>query len=390
MTATYTLYGSYASYYTAKVRAYLRKKGIPFVERLPSDPMFRNKVRPTSGSHRIPQLLTPEGSVIQDSVEIVDYLEARFPDIPAFPATPRQRTFVHLMEVLGSEGLVRLAWLHRWMFEENDAFVKMDFGRSFKPQGTDEELLKYGNLIAQRMRSYGLPKATDEMRQTLDRKYQALLALFEAHLIEHPYFLGGHPSAADYAVMGAMHAHLGRDPAGLRIMQDHAPRTFRWMEHMLVPEIQSPEFYARPIEYLAGDEVPKTAIDILRFIERLAINTSSKDAVGGYGEQLVLDALAFNQAMERLNVAAGFELAPDQDQPILPKEQVEYAGVEREHSANLYAVWLAQRAQSYFQARSEAEQAGIERMLGSGALSDLLKVPQRYPVNRVNNRLVIS
>ena len=38
MMETYTLYGSYASYYTAKVRSYLRKKAIPFVERLPSDP----------------------------------------------------------------------------------------------------------------------------------------------------------------------------------------------------------------------------------------------------------------------------------------------------------------------------------------------------------------
>ena len=41
MKETYTLYGSYASYYTAKVRSYLRKKAIPFVERLPSDPTFR-------------------------------------------------------------------------------------------------------------------------------------------------------------------------------------------------------------------------------------------------------------------------------------------------------------------------------------------------------------
>ena len=62
MSDPYILYGSYASYYTAKVRSYLRKKAIPFVERLPSDPMFRNKVRPYSGSHRIPQLLAPDGT----------------------------------------------------------------------------------------------------------------------------------------------------------------------------------------------------------------------------------------------------------------------------------------------------------------------------------------
>ena len=31
------------------------------------------------------------------------------------------------------------------------------------------------------------------------------------------------PSAADFALMGALHAHMGRDPAGLRVMQDNAP-----------------------------------------------------------------------------------------------------------------------------------------------------------------------
>ena len=100
MERVYTLYGSYASYFTAKTRSYLRKKGIPFVERLPSDPVFRNKVRPLSGSARITQLLTPDGDVVQDTVEILDFLEERFPDIPAFPKTPKQRTFVHLMELM--------------------------------------------------------------------------------------------------------------------------------------------------------------------------------------------------------------------------------------------------------------------------------------------------
>jgi glutathione S-transferase len=376
--ATYTLYGSYASYYTAKVRTYLRKKAIPFVERLPSDPMFRNKVRPASGSHRIPQLLTPEGKVIQDSVAIVDYLEARFPALPAFPDTPRQRTFVHLMEVMGSEGLVRLAWLHRWMFEENDQFVKMDFGRSFKPQGSDEDLLKYGNLIAERMRSYGLPESTNEMRQSLDAKYIELLHLFEAHLIHHPYLLGGHPSAADYAVMGAMHAHLGRDPAGLRVMQNHAPRTFRWVEHMMVPEVQSPEFYARPIEYPAGDEVPQTALDILNWI------TSE------YGETFVLSGLAFNQAMTRLGTPAGYELSPEHDQPSLPTERIVFNGSERDHAANLYAVWLSQRAQRYYQAQSDLAKADIQKCFGSSLSGALLDVPLQYPMERISNRLTIG
>ena len=377
MNDTYTLYGSYASYYTAKVRSYLRKKGIPFEERLPSDPLFRNKVRPASGSHRIPQLLTPDGQTIQDSVEIVDYLESRFPKYPAFPESPRQRVFVHLVELLGSEGLVRLAWLHRWIFDENDRFVRMDFGRSFKPQGSDAELRKYGDLIADRMRSYNLPAATDELRAELDTSYQTLLALFEKHLVEHPYFLGGHPSAADYAVMGAMHAHLGRDPAGLRTMQDHAPRTFRWVEHMLVPEIQSPEFFSRPVEYLPNDEVPETAVQILRFIGEQ------------FGTAFLLDALAFDQRMGRLGVKSGFELNPETDQPTLEPEQISRDGVMHKHRSNLHSVWLLQRAQSYFQGLSALEQSAVEEHLGHGVIGELLRAPMSFGIARAKNRLVI-
>ncbi len=374
----YTLYGSYASYYTAKTRSYLRKKGIPFVERLPSDPMFRNKVRPASGSHRIPQLLTPEGEVIQDSVEIQDALEKRFPELPALPEPPAQRVFVHLMELLASEGLVRLAWMHRWMFEENLDFVIKDFGRAFRPQGTDEELVKYGRVIAERMMSYGLPESTPEIRAELDRQYVALLQRFEAHLLEHPYFLGGHPSAADYAIMGALHAHLGRDPAGLRVMQNHAPRTFRWVEHMLVPEVQSPEFFSRPIALLAEDAVPETALEILRFIAE------------EYGAQFVSGALAFRQAMARLRPAAGHELNPEQDQPVLAPENVTYRGADLSHRSNLHHEWLSQRARRYFQALPEAEQGRVQRMLGEGVASDLVAVPVTVRIARVNNRLVVA
>ncbi len=378
MDQVYTLYGSYASYFTAKTRSYLRKKGIPFVERLPSDPVFRNKVRPSSGTARIPQLLTPEGNVVQDTIEILDYLEERFPNNPAFPDTPRQRVFVHLMELLGSEGLLRLAWMHRWVFEENLSFVKMDFGRSFRPQGDDEELAKYGAIISNKMMSHGLPHATSELKKSLDEKYIQLLRLMELHLIEHPYFLGGHPSAADYAVMGALHAHLGRDPAGLRVMQDNAPRVFRWVEHMMVPEIQSPEFFNRTVEYLSSDLVPGTALRILLWIAE------------NYGQQFILDALAFNQAMERLKPEPGYPLDKDFDQPVLGKETVLYQGEHKVVQANLHAVWISQRARRYWQGLSASESLKVVEMFGQGALVDLLEIPVVRQIVRKDNRLFVA
>ena len=378
MERVYTLYGSYASYFTAKTRSYLRKKGIPFVERLPSDPVFRNKVRPLSGSARIPQLLTPGGDVVQDSVEILDFLEERFPDNPAFPKTPKQRTFVHLMELMGSEGLLRLAWMHRWVFEDNYAFVKMDFGRSFRPQGDDDELLKYGTLISDKMMSHGLPDSTADLRRSLDQQYISLLRLMETHLIEHPYFLGGHPSAADYAVMGALHAHLGRDPAGLRVMQDNAPRVFRWVEHMIVPEIQSPEFFSRPVEYLPKDQVPATALDILGWI------------AGEYGQQFILGAIAFNQSMGELNLASGSALDAENDQPLLAPQKVVYRGEEKTVQANLHGVWVSQRAQMYWRDLSTEDRAEVMELFGDGVLRDLLEIPVARQIVRKDNRLSVA
>jgi glutathione S-transferase len=374
----YTLYGSYASYYTAKSRSHLRKKGIPFVERLPSEPKFRDTVRPTSGSHRIPQLLTPDGLVIQDSVEILDHLEAKFPKYPAIPSTPAQRIFVHVMELLCSEGLLNLAWQHRWLFEENLSFVKKDFGRSFRPQGSDDELEKYGNLIADRMMSYGLPPTNEDIRAELDRQYLAVLQHLEQHLQHHPYFLGGHPSAADYAIMGAMHAHLGRDPAGLTFMQQHAPRIFRWVEHMLTPEIQSPEFYDRPIAYPENDEIPATALAVLTHLAE------------AYGQPFILSSLGFQQAMDSQQPPTGHALNPDQDQPTLMVENLIYKGESQSHRVNLHHVWMAQRAQKYFHSLSQEIRNGIEERLGSSTVTALLNIPARWIIERRNNRLFLQ
>ena len=367
-----TLYGSYASYYTAKVRAYLRKKGIPFRERLPSDPHFRAHVRPTSGSHRIPQLETADGLVLQDSVAIVDHLEARHAAVPAFPASPRQRLAVHLMELLGSEGLVRLAWQYRWFFEENLHFVKMDFGRSFRPQGSDEELLHYGNVIAERRLSRGNFENDESVRAAIKAEYVGLLEKLEAHFSQHPYLLGGHPSAADYALMGALHAHMGRDPAPLRVMQEHGPRTFRFMEHMLVPEIQSPEFFDRPVAYPENDELPETFLALLNHLG------------GHYGQQFERNAEAWAaHAEQRQNDPGGTPLADPGDQPVMPAEGA--AG-----PCNLYHAWVSQRAQSCFRGLAEEDQASCEGFLEASGLRGLVRVTPARLISRTDNRLCLG
>lgn len=378
MNETYTLYGAYASYYTAKVRSYLRKKAIPFVERLPSDPFFRSHIRPVSGSHRIPQLQTPTGEVLQDSITIVDFLEARFPQLPAIPTMPNQRIFVHLMELLASEGLLSLAWRHRWLFEENEPFITLDFGRSFRPQGSNADLMKYGALISAQMTREGLPPPTAAQKAALSAEYRALLVLLEDHFMRHPYFLGGQPTQADYSIMGALHAHLGRDPAGLRMMQDHAPRTVRWVEQMLVPEIQSPEFYSVDILLAPNDLIPETAMNLLRHL------------ADAYAKNFLLGARGLNQAVTEHGATAISARLAASDQPVLDRVSVELDGGYFEHATQIYAEWLAQRSRRFFQDLSHDDQASVCGRLAHPILIALLTTPVTYPLVRRSQRFQIE
>ena len=368
----YVLYGSYASYYTAKTRSYLRKKGIPFVERLPSDPRFRNHVRPSSGSHRIPQLETPETEVVQDSTAIFDLLESRFPEIPGLPDTPRQRFAAHLMELLASEGLVRLAWQYRWFPEDNLQFVKMDFGRSFRPQGTDEELLHYGNLIADRMLSRGNVSFDDELLAQMKADYLGLLEKLEAHIQHYPFMLGGHPSVADYSLMGALHAHMGRDPVPLQLQQMHAPRVFRWVEHMMTPEIQSPEFAEYPIQYAPNDEVPDTFEAVLRYLLDL------------YGARFQREGEAYNAYIDEHDLKSG-AMVDEEDQPNLTQE---VAG-EKVHFGVLN-VWLLQRSLGYYHAQDESAQNAIVDLMSDLGWQGLLDLEVPMAPIRKDNRFYVS
>jgi glutathione S-transferase len=217
----YILYGSHASYHTAKTRSYMRKKGVPFVERVPGHPRFLDHVRKQSQNHRIPQLETPDGSVIQDSTAIFDHLETRFPEPPGYPPGPRQQWAARLFEVLLEGALGRVAWHYRWNFmKENYGFVGREFGRSFRPGGTDEELDHYGRIIADRMEGkraeLGVTEAHFPVMQAV---YFDSLDLLESHFTMLPYLFGGLPSIADHVLMGPLFGHLARDPVPATLMK---------------------------------------------------------------------------------------------------------------------------------------------------------------------------
>ncbi len=259
----YILWGASWSLYTAKVRPYLIKKGIEYVELNPSHPHYNEKIVPRVGEFTVPVLEMPNGDIIADSLEIMEFLEPRFPDLPMLPEDKTLAALAHLIHSYGSEGLTKPAMYYRWNTSlENRLFARDEFNRSL---ATIEE----ADRFAVEMRAFlpilgiGLAHDVDVVVETsTERLYDTL----NAHFLEYPYILGGVPSLADYGMMGALYAHLGRDVSSSNAMKVRAPALYRWIETMLRPPVVDPEVWHVPQEYFSVDDLPDTLITFLKLI----------------------------------------------------------------------------------------------------------------------------
>ena len=95
----YRLFTWELSYFSGKVRAYLRYKermgdlGEGFEDILATPELVAGLLTPATGSGAIPQLQNADGSWVQDSSDIVDFIEARHDKAPVIPSStdaPRQ------------------------------------------------------------------------------------------------------------------------------------------------------------------------------------------------------------------------------------------------------------------------------------------------------------
>lgn len=267
---TLRLYGMPASLYTAKPRSYLLTHGVPFEERTAGEAHFRENIVPALGRWIIPVLEEADGSLTQDGSDIIAHLEAAGRSRwPVHPATPRHGVIAQIFELFGGEGLLRPAMHYRWSFEaENGPFLAEDFAASLTPPGSPPDVrAAVFAQAAQRMRkamaSFGVNEATIP---AVEASYEQFLRLFDAHLAEAPYLLGGRPTIGDYGLIGPLGAHLGRDPYPAALMQRIAPRVWRWRERMHRPDRDAGEYGDPPVALFADDGAPDTLKALLRFV----------------------------------------------------------------------------------------------------------------------------
>jgi glutathione S-transferase len=252
----YVLIGTEPSQFSGKARAYLRWKGVDFVEQTATPEVYRDIIEPRVGFAVIPILLTPENQVIQDTADIIDDVEAHQPGPSVYPSGPVQKLVSLLIELYADEWLVIPAMHYRWTY--NEAWIVEELGRIAAPSASRDEQIRIGQVIAAPVKD-SIPRlgVSEETISGIEAHFEGFLADYSAHLRKTPFLLGGRPSLGDFALFGPLYGPLYRDPASGERMRRLAPVVVSWVERML-------KAGGAGGELLGGDEVPATVHPILK------------------------------------------------------------------------------------------------------------------------------
>jgi glutathione S-transferase len=380
----YTLWGSPHSLYTGKIRSYLIKKGVPFRELTPNDPRFGSVVVPTVRHMVLPVLETADGMMLQDTTDMIDFIEARHPSSPMIPTTPVQRVVAWLIGAYGSEGLLPAAMHYRWSYRaEQEEFLRTEFGRPLY-NGPDRaarraagaQLMGYFNSF---LPTLGIHPETIP---TVEAAYREFLDALDAHFQRHPYVLGGHPSIADFGLMGPLYAHLARDPVPSTLMKNVAPNVYRWTERMNLAAIADGEFPATVAEFPADDAIPESLEPVLRLI------------FSDWGPELAANAALYDDWIARNPdlkpghmVSAG---GARKVHPTLGAIEYEWRGCKVRRASAPQTLWHFERAAVLARALEGAARERLDALLGPTGGTEVMATRLARAMKREDYVLVLA
>jgi glutathione S-transferase len=362
--AWHRLIGAEASYYTGKVRAYLRYKGIPFEEIGATRDIYREVIVPRTGVAYIPILISDDDVAVQDSTAIIDFMEQRYPSGSVYPDGPMQRLVALLFEVYADEWLILPAMHYRWNVPENRAFAIREFGRLSAPNASRAEQRAIGESIS-RPFAEALPAlgVNCDTAAAIEASYLAFLRDFAAHLEAQPFLLGTRPSIGDFALLGPLYAHLYRDPESGRVMRQHAPRVADWVDRMNALEPCSGGF-------ASDDRIAETLVPLLRrmFEEQ--------------GPVLVY-------TIQRLET-----WTPENDRRNLPRsigmQEFRLGSQCSQRAIYPFNIWRWQRPYDHYHALAPGARARADELLARVGGVDVIQTPIRRRVQRRENRLFVD
>lgn len=422
----YRLFSWEHSYFSGKVRAYLRFKqrqgalGPGYEDILATPDLIQGLLVPRSGSGAVPQLEAPDGTWVQDSSEIIDFCEAAHPEASVVPdpaRAPRQCLAAYLIELLADEWMVVPGFWERWYFSES--------GRELSHRGFNEQ--QWGAVLAAGLpgdarraaggaffeTAFGISSSRSDPKGVYagllhlgcgartEKAWQAsqhqILGLLEAHFSRHDYVFGGRPSLADYGLLAPLYAHLYRDATAGFGLRTHFPIVCEWVERTNGEGALNARMYGQKLyslgpdgelvgrcatsdagEWLAGDEIPKTLEPLLRvfFDEMWPVLTVAASALSDF---IASDAHAPGGELpgKTFTATPGFEAHQTGEGALT--HAFEIGGVKGRRMVVPYQFWMLQRVERILAAclASAAGRASVESMLaGFERGPELLELPR--------------
>jgi len=383
----YILWGTPHSLFTGKARSCLIKKGLAFVERCPSHADYKARVRAAVGMVTFPVLETPEGQFIQDSTDIVTYLDSIEEQASATsmtPFTPIQQVVARLIDGFGLAGMLQAAMHYRWSYrDEQELFLQAEFGRGLYA-GADREARRAAGRRVMDFFSSSLP-ALGINAQTIpaiEIAYEELLEALDIHFQSYPYVMGWRVSIADLGLIAPMYAHLGRDPYPTALMKKRAPNVARWVERMQLPNTPDGEYAPYDADWLADDEIPVTLEPVLTLL--------FKD----WGPQLGADRACYQQWLEDHPAMQAGQQVHVNDSPVVHPTlgMVSYAwrGGQVQRASAVHGLWLLQNAQDAMQAMPADATTSLTALLTRTGGQSVMNLRLPRPLTRLNNLLVLK
>jgi glutathione S-transferase len=359
MSQPYRFYAAEVSYFSGKVRPLFRYKDIPYEEIDPSPQVYRDIIIPRTGLAFIPIVVTPEDETLQDTSEILDALEHRFPEPPVYPPTAVQRVVAYLLEVYADEFMILPAMHYRWGFPESEAKARADFARA---SGNPETAGRFADRMKGALTFLGVQPQT---APGIEAHLLELLDILSAHFAEHDFLLGSRMSLADLALMGPLYAHLYLDAVPAKLLRTTAPRVCAWIERMNHP-------LPRGGTFLEDDALAPTLRPLLELVGR--------DAA-----PLLLDNVRAFEAWANTN-------PPELAEPPrgVGTHEATLRGIRFQRFTSPYTSWMLQRPLDAYNALTANERTSVDRALSGTGLEDLLLFTPRYRLGKRNFKLVLA
>lgn len=356
----FRVYGSEVSYFTAKVRPAFRIKHVPHVEVLATPRAYREVIQARTGLGFIPVVVTPEDDTWQDTSDILDRLEERFPEPALVPKTPVQRVAAFLWELYADEFLILPAMHYRWSFADSVAKARADFAAT---NGDVAAANKFADRMSGVLPAIGVVEATIP---AIEAHLAELLADLERHFATHPYLLGGKPSIADCALMGPFYAHLYLDAAPSRLLRERAPHTCHWIERMNHPDPDEGG------DWLADDALAETMRPMLA-------------RIGQDASAYVLDTV---RAYEKW----ADERPADVAEPprAVGFHQSKLRGAELGRYTSPYTLWMLQRVTDPYRALTEPERTAVRDAFAGTGCDAFFAYQARHRVEKRGFKLAFA